>query len=119
MTILAKPGHAANLSRFAALALLAGSLTACNVLNRVGDIGAAPQLNPIENPVTAPSYRSVSMPMPEPERPSHMANSLWRPGRPRLLQGSARGQGRRHPDSDGVDRGRGRDRELDDPQPHQ
>ncbi len=80
MTIPASRGPAAKLTRFAALALLGGSLAACNVLNRVGDIGSAPQLNPIENPITAPSYRSVSMPMPEPERPIHMANSLWRPG---------------------------------------
>jgi flagellar L-ring protein precursor FlgH len=80
MTIPASRGPVAKLTRFAALALLGGSLAACNVLNRVGDIGSAPQLNPIENPITAPSYRSVSMPMPEPERPIHMANSLWRPG---------------------------------------
>ena len=80
MTIPASRGPAAKLTRFAALALLGGSLAACNVLNRVGDIGSAPQLNPIENPITAPSYRSVSMPMPEPERPIHMANSLWWPG---------------------------------------
>ena len=43
-------------------------------------VGDPPQLKAIENPVQAPEYRPVSLPMPMPESPVHQANSLWRSG---------------------------------------
>ncbi|TVQ36819.1 MAG: flagellar basal body L-ring protein FlgH [Geminicoccaceae bacterium] len=59
------------------LALLAG----CNTVDRVSNIGRAPELSPIQDPVRAPDYRPVSMPMPAAQPPDPMSpNSLWRTG---------------------------------------
>jgi flagellar L-ring protein precursor FlgH len=57
-------------------------LTACGIPERLDMIGKTPPLTPIENPVAAPGYQPVSLPMPEhePEAPSAGANSLWRSG---------------------------------------
>ena len=67
-------------ARAAAIGALALTLSACSSLDRISQVGSAPQLAPIENPVKQPGYRSVSMPMPDAQRPLPMANSLWRPG---------------------------------------
>ncbi len=67
-------------ARAAAIGALALTLSACSAVDRISQVGAAPQLAPIENPVKQPGYRSVSMPMPDAQRPLPMANSLWRPG---------------------------------------
>jgi len=61
-------------------AVLSTALTGCNLFQRMADVGSEPQLTSIENPTHDPNYRTVSMPMPTPERPATMANSLWRPG---------------------------------------
>jgi len=59
-----------------AVILLAG----CNAFDRINDIGAAPEMTKIENPVKKEDYRPVVLPMPR-ERPvAHQPNSLWRPG---------------------------------------
>jgi flagellar L-ring protein FlgH len=70
----------ANVSRLASIGLLGIALSACSAVDRVTSIGATPTLAPISNPIKAPGYKSVSMPMPKAERPLPMANSLWRPG---------------------------------------
>ena len=65
------------------LALLVGlslSLGACGAAGRLQNIGQAPALSPIENPVTSAGYRPVQMPMPAPEVASYSPNSLWRSG---------------------------------------
>ena len=65
------------------LVLAAGilSLGGCaNTFDRLAAVGDPPQLKAIENPVQAPEYRPVSLPMPMPESPVHQANSLWRSG---------------------------------------
>lgn len=59
-----------------ALAMLSG----CNTLTRISEIGEEPKLSAIENPTTKSGYQPVTMPMPDPEEPRPMANSLWRPG---------------------------------------
>jgi flagellar L-ring protein precursor FlgH len=60
---------------------LAGSvLTGCNALDRASRIGAKPELTPIENPLAAPGYRPVSLPMPPPQVAERSPNSLWRAG---------------------------------------
>jgi flagellar L-ring protein FlgH len=69
-----------NVSRLASIGILGIALSACSAVDRISDIGAKPQLAPIVNPVKAPGYTKVSMPMPKAERPLPMANSLWRPG---------------------------------------
>ena len=53
-------------------------LSACNAVTRLSEIGTSPPLTPIENPKEQPDYRLVSLPMPNPQEPTHMANSLWR-----------------------------------------
>ena len=56
-------------------------LAGCSVAERLSEIGQAPDLTPIANPVQERGYRPVSLPMPEPEpMPSAGANSLWRSG---------------------------------------
>jgi len=57
------------------------ALGACNVGERLAQVGKAPDLKPIENPTAKPDYRPVSMPMPPAdEHRSAGANSLWREG---------------------------------------
>ena len=63
-----------------ALILLAASLGGCNALDRLSNVGAAPQLTTIENPAALPNYHPVSLPMPAPITEVRQANSLWRQG---------------------------------------
>ena len=53
---------------------------ACGAPDRLRNIGRTPALSAVENPQTAPGYRPVSMPMPDPQPVSHNPNSLWRNG---------------------------------------
>ena len=62
------------------VALTVTALTACNALQRMADVGAAPKLSQTENPVLKPGYRPITMPMPAPRASQPQANSLWRPG---------------------------------------
>jgi len=56
------------------------ALAGCNTVNRLSEIGSAPKMTPVENPVRRPEYQPVSMPMPRPAIAPRYANSLWRPG---------------------------------------
>ncbi len=63
------------------LALLAPALLAgCGSLDRLSDIGRAPEMSAITDPTKDPEWRPVSMPMPNPKPTPLEANSLWRPG---------------------------------------
>jgi flagellar L-ring protein precursor FlgH len=66
--------------RLAALSLAGLLLSGCNTLTRLSEIGEEPKLSEISNPTEKAGYRPVTMPMPDPETPRPMANSLWRPG---------------------------------------
>ncbi len=66
--------------RLAAVACAMLTLTGCNTLQRLSEVGEGPKLSEISNPVEKNGYRPVTMPMPDPETPRPMANSLWRPG---------------------------------------
>ena len=68
------------LRRVSLLLLFAASLSACNAITRVAQVGTAPPITPIENPTQAPGYRVVSLPMPEATKDQFMSNSLWRQG---------------------------------------
>lgn len=71
------------LPRTARLAIcigLAGLLAGCNLTNRLAEIGREPPLTQIQNPVQAPAYRPVSMPMPVVQPRKRASNSLWRHG---------------------------------------
>jgi hypothetical protein len=52
--------------RLLAAAFLGASLTGCNMLTRLAEVGSPPPLTQIQNPVHAPHYQRVSMPMPAP-----------------------------------------------------
>ncbi|MBY0335641.1 MAG: flagellar basal body L-ring protein FlgH [Acetobacteraceae bacterium] len=64
----------------AAILLLPLALAACGQAERLSRLGRAPDLSPVANPTQDPSWRPVSMPMPAPQEPPAVANSLWRPG---------------------------------------
>lgn len=66
--------------KVATLAVAVGSLSACNALSRLSEVGDGPQVSAIQNPTQKPNYQAVSMPMPQPVAPPTNANSLWRPG---------------------------------------
>lgn len=68
------------LLRTTILALAAGSLTACNALSRLSEVGSGPTVSKIEDPTQKSGYQPVVMPMPQPVAPPQNANSLWRPG---------------------------------------
>ena len=64
------------------LAVLAiGSLAAnCSAIDRLKYVGEQPPLSAIDNPTSAPGYKPVQMPMPDPQPASYSPNSLWRNG---------------------------------------
>jgi flagellar L-ring protein precursor FlgH len=62
------------------LAMATAVLGGCNALDRVSRIGEKPELSPIENPLAAPGYKPVSLPMPPPQVAERAPNSLWRTG---------------------------------------
>lgn len=66
--------------RLLTVLLVSTALAGCNAFSRINDLGQAPELAPIENPVNRHGYRPVTMPMPAPEQPIRHANSLWRTG---------------------------------------
>ena len=70
------------LHRFIAAALLTTSLTACNTLDRLENVGKAPDLSEIGVPDTntVKNTRQVSLPMPEANMAEAAPNSLWRQG---------------------------------------
>lgn len=62
------------------IGLFVTTLTACNTLTRLSEIGQGPKNSEIINPTKRPNYRPVSMPMPNPKQINYKSNSLWRPG---------------------------------------
>lgn len=59
-------------------ALLAcAALTGCGAADRIQNIGKAPEVSKIQNPVTEPDYQPVSLPMPTPKNVARQNNSLW------------------------------------------
>jgi len=61
-------------------ATLAATVSACNTVSRLSEVGDGPELTQITNPTVMPNYRPVSMPMPSPKVAQINPNSLWRPG---------------------------------------
>jgi flagellar L-ring protein FlgH len=62
------------------LGSLAASLTACNAMQRMSEIGSGPAISKIEDPQAQPGYQPVSLPMPAPQTAERNPNSLWRAG---------------------------------------
>lgn len=68
-------------ARWLALLLLLAPAAGCNTLDRLEEVGKAPELSPIGDPTGAPPRPPVALPMPAPEPlQSAGANSLWRSG---------------------------------------
>lgn len=66
--------------RLATLLLVGTVLGGCNALSRLADVGQPPALSAVDNPTHSPTYKPISMPMPEPKTAKRQPNSLWRPG---------------------------------------
>lgn len=52
-------------------------LNACSAVDRLANVGKAPDLSPIENPAESGDYQRVSMPMPQVTEVIPEKNSLW------------------------------------------
>lgn len=59
------------------LLLSCSALSACGASERLAQIGKAPEMTKIANPVTQEDYQPVSMPMPAPKNVKPEKNSLW------------------------------------------
>jgi flagellar L-ring protein precursor FlgH len=65
----------------APLCLTAALLSGCgDMVARLADVGKEPAMTQIQNPVHAPNYHPVSLPMPQTAMLTPNPNSLWRPG---------------------------------------
>lgn len=65
--------------RFAPIAV-AIALSGCGAMQRLDDIGKAPDLGPVTSPVEQSSYQPHRMPMPAPTQTVFQPNSLWASG---------------------------------------
>ena len=75
-----RPKIGQTMLRLTAYSLVALTVTGCNVLSRLSEVGDGPELTKIVNPVARPDYRPVSLPMPTPQVAEDNPNSLWRAG---------------------------------------
>ncbi|HEY0832510.1 MAG TPA: flagellar basal body L-ring protein FlgH [Azospirillum sp.] len=66
--------------RLALLAAVAASVSACGAAGRLADVGQAPGMSKIQDPLAMPGYQPVSLPMPTPLPAERNPNSLWRTG---------------------------------------
>lgn len=63
--------------KLAGAALLCMTLVSCGSIDRLSNVGKAPEMAKIENPQLKPDYKPVSMPMPAPKVSVKQPNSLW------------------------------------------
>ena len=75
--------HAAHL---AVLVLLGLSLSGCNALTRLSQVGDEPKLTSIQNPATIYGNRPIQVPLPAPVAMERNPNSLWRTGSRHFLK---------------------------------
>jgi len=66
--------------RLTLAAALATSVSACNTMTRLSEVGSGPQLTKIQDPYAQAGYQPVSLPMPTPMPAERNPNSLWRSG---------------------------------------
>ncbi|MBV6632171.1 MAG: flagellar basal body L-ring protein FlgH [Alphaproteobacteria bacterium] len=69
-----------SVGRMGAIMGLALMTAACNTVDRLQDVGKAPELAPITDPQQVAGYQPVSLPMPNPDVVEYEPNSLWRSG---------------------------------------
>ena len=63
-----------------AVVLLSLTLSGCNALTRLSQVGEEPPLTAIQNPAVMHNNQPVQVPLPPPVDLEQNANSLWRPG---------------------------------------
>ena len=69
------------MARNGALILVIGlTLSACNMMSRLANVGEEPRLSSIDSPAPLAAPQAVSLPMPAPQAIERQPNSLWRPG---------------------------------------
>ena len=66
--------------RATVLLLLPALLGGCGSLSRLSEVGRPPAMTPSSDPTLDPSYRPLTMPMPNAQAAPAQANSLWRNG---------------------------------------
>jgi flagellar L-ring protein FlgH len=66
--------------RLTCLVVTVISLSGCNALSRLSEVGEAPKMSGIQNPTQTQDYKPITMPMPAPVLAHHNPNSLWRTG---------------------------------------
>lgn len=71
---------ASTFKKLALVGLAVTTLSACNTVSRLSEVGDGPELTEITNPTAMPKYRPVSLPMPNPKGHVQNPNSLWRQG---------------------------------------
>jgi len=69
-----------DISRAVVLIGLTATVSSCNFLEKLSEVGEPPRVSRIQDPTQAANYHPVSMPMPTPSTPPSSANSLWRQG---------------------------------------
>ncbi len=75
--------HAAHL---AVLVLLGLSLSGCNALTRLSQVGEEPKLTSIQNPAAIYGNQPIQVPLPAPVAMERNPNSLWRTGSRHFLK---------------------------------
>ncbi len=60
--------------------LLPALLGGCGSLQRLSEVGKAPEMSPTADPTKDPTWRPLTMPMPAAQLAAPQANALWRPG---------------------------------------
>ena len=69
------------IAQVAAVSLITVGLSACNMINRLSEVGSTPTLSTIENPANiVAGGQEISLPMPAPVDVERPPSSLWRPG---------------------------------------
>jgi flagellar L-ring protein FlgH len=56
------------------------ALAGCGTFEKLSRVGRSPDMAPVTNPTSDPTWRPVEMPTPTALEPPTHANSLWRPG---------------------------------------
>lgn len=72
------------MQKFATLLLVTAAIAVsgcASTIDRLETVGKRPNMSSVANPQTAPDYKPLSWPLPDPEAQTiRSANSLWQPG---------------------------------------
>lgn len=70
-----------NTLQFSLVAISLITLSGCATADKIANIGKAPAMSQIANPMADPQYQPVSLPMPKPQHIKPEKNSLWQSDR--------------------------------------